>query len=176
LPVVFLDTGFHFDETLAYRDALVARLGLTVKVVRSATPTRRFLELHGSDIQKRNSDLCCAENKVAPLQPELIGKRAWISGLRRDQGRTRDSVKVVQPTDGGVAKVHPIADWTARDVYQYLRAHDLPEHPLFEQGYMSIGCAPCTRPITDGESERDGRWAGSAKTECGLHTFLKPAG
>ncbi|MEZ4410675.1 MAG: phosphoadenylyl-sulfate reductase [Polyangiales bacterium] len=173
LPVHFIDTGFLFDETLAYRDLLAEKLGLAVEVLKPELPRGAFLEKYGLTIYRDDSDACCAFNKVAPLQRAMPGKRAWVSGLRRDQGPTRASTPIVLPTDGPT-KVHPVADWSARDVYQYMKARDLPEHPLFEKGYVSVGCEPCTRPITPGEDERAGRWSGSAKTECGIHTFLTP--
>lgn len=174
LPVVFLDTGFLFDETMAYRDALVAQLGLTLQVVRPKTERTDFLAKHGLTIYQTNPDFCCAENKVEPLKSVMPGKRAWVSGLRRDQGPSRKDTPILLETDGPV-KVHPMVDWSARDVFFYMKEHNVPEHPLFEQGYVSVGCAPCTRPIAAGEDERAGRWAGSQKTECGIHTFLKRA-
>jgi phosphoadenosine phosphosulfate reductase len=174
LPVYFIDTGFLFDATLRYRDEVASALGLALEVLRPRTAKTDFLAKHGLTIYQDNPDFCCAENKVEPLQRALPGKRAWVSGLRRDQGPSRAGTPVVLPTAGGPTKVHPLVDWTARDVYQYLAAHGVPEHPMFEQGYVSIGCAPCTRPVLPGEDERAGRWSGSAKTECGIHTFLKP--
>jgi phosphoadenosine phosphosulfate reductase len=173
LPVVFIDTGFLFEDTLRYRDQLVELLGLELQVVRPRLAKEAFLAKHGLTIYQSNPDFCCAENKVEPLQRVLPGKRAWVSGLRRDQSRTRAATPILLETVDGPIKVHPIADWTSRDVYRYLQTHGIPEHPLFEQGYVSIGCAPCTRPITPDEDERAGRWSGTGKTECGLHTFLK---
>jgi phosphoadenosine phosphosulfate reductase len=174
LPVTFIDTGFLFDATVAYRDALAERLGLKLQILRPAVPRPEFLARHGLTVYQDAPDFCCAHNKVEPLQQALPGKRAWVSGLRRDQGPTRAATPVLLATADGPLKVHPIADWTSRDVYRYLRDHDVPEHPLFEQGYVSVGCAPCTRPVTAGEDERAGRWSGTGKTECGLHTFLRP--
>lgn len=174
VPVVFLDTGFLFEETLAYRDALVAQLGLTLQVIAPKVAREDFLRAHGLTIYQQNPDFCCAENKVEPLTRAMPGKLAWVSGLRRDQGPTRKDTPILLATDGPT-KVHPMVDWSARDVHFYMREHGIAEHPLFEQGYVSVGCAPCTRPITPGEDERAGRWSGSQKTECGIHTFLKPA-
>jgi phosphoadenosine phosphosulfate reductase len=168
LPVTFIDTGFLFPETLAYRDALVASLGLRVNVVRPDLARDAFLAAHGEDIQKRDSDLCCAANKVAPIAPLKEHARAWVSGLRRDQSRARANVSVLE-RDGHLVRVHPIADLTAADVSAYLTRHAVREHPLVARRYLSIGCVPCTRAVEDGEDERAGRWAGSAKTECGLH-------
>ena len=171
-PVTFIDTGFLFAETLAYRDALVAQLGMPLVVLRPRVEKQDFLARHGLTIYQTDPDFCCAQNKVEPLEHALPGTRGWLSGLRRDQSSARASTPVVMPTVGGPTKVHPLVDWTARDVYRYLKDHALPEHPLFEQGYVSVGCAPCTRPVMPGEDERAGRWRGTNKTECGLHTFL----
>jgi phosphoadenosine phosphosulfate reductase len=168
LPVTFIDTGFLFPETLAYRDELAARLGLTVRVLRPDIPNAEFVREHGSDIQKRDPDFCCTLNKVMPLAPLKESARGWVSGLRRDQSRTRADVAIFEQ-DGLLVRVHPIADLTAADVAAYLARHDLPEHPLVKRRFLSIGCAPCTRAVAEGEDERAGRWAGSAKTECGLH-------
>ena len=172
-PVHFVDTGFLFDETLTYRDLLAARLGLEVVVLRPKLPRGEFLQRYGLTLYQDDPDTCCRHNKVEALQPALDGARGWVSGLRRAQGGARADTPVRLRTEGP-DKVHPLVDWTARDAYRYLEAHGLPEHPLFAQGYTSVGCAPCTRPPIDPEDERSGRWAGQAKTECGLHTFLKP--
>jgi phosphoadenosine phosphosulfate reductase len=172
LPVHFIDTGYLFEETLAYRDAVAAKLHLDVVVLKPPMERGRFLEKYGLTLFRDDPDRCCAINKVEPLQLALPGKDAWVSGLRRDQSKTRSETPIALRTDGPL-KVHPLADWTARDVYRYLKEHDVPEHPMFEEGYVSVGCAPCTRPVMPGEDERAGRWSGSAKTECGLHTFLK---
>jgi phosphoadenosine phosphosulfate reductase len=174
LPVVFIDTGFLFDETLAYRDALVRQLGLRVEVARPAVAHDEFLWDHGADIQQRDPDLCCAINKVAPLKPYLARALGWVSGLRRDQSKTREHVPVLLPTQGGPVKVHPLATMTSADAAEYMKRHSVPDHPLKARRYLSIGCWPCTKPVADGEDERAGRWAGNAKTECGIHTFLKP--
>jgi len=168
LPVVMIDTGFLFPETLAYRDRLVERLGLTVKTLTSDIPTKDFVARYGEDIQKKDPDFCCGLNKVAPLAPYKEKAKAWVSGLRRDQSKTRAEVAILEQ-DGHLVRVHPIATLTKDDVAAYLAKHDLPEHPLVSRRYLSIGCAPCTRAVADGEDERAGRWAGTGKTECGLH-------
>jgi phosphoadenosine phosphosulfate reductase len=174
LPVVMIDTGFLFDETIAYKDALADRLGLRVEVVRPAQPRDEFLWEHGADIQARDPDLCCARNKVAPLQGHVARSLAWVSGLRRDQSRTREHVPILQPTQDGPVKVHPLATLTSAEAAAYMEAHAIPEHPLKARRYLSIGCWPCTRAVADGQDERSGRWAGQGKVECGLHTFLQP--
>ncbi len=168
LPVTFIDTGFLFRETLAYRDLLAARLGLEVRVLHPDIANDVFVSDYGSDIQRTDPDFCCTLNKVAPLAPLKETARGWVSGLRRDQSRTRAAVAILEQ-DGALVRVHPIATLDAAAVAAYLAQHDLPEHPLLRRRYLSIGCAPCTRAVDDGEDERAGRWAGSAKTECGLH-------
>lgn len=175
ISVVFLETGFHFPETLAYRDEIVARFGLNLREMRAAMPRAEFARVHGLDLYQRDPDLCCRIHKVEPLRAALDGMRCWINGRRRDQAATRRSIEVVERYEGGIYKVNPLANWTAADTYRYMQEHSIPEHPLFDKGYASIGCAPCTRPILAGEDERAGRWSGTGKTECGIHTFLKPA-
>jgi phosphoadenosine phosphosulfate reductase len=168
LPVTCIDTGFLFPETLAYRDALAAQLGLTVHVVRPDIERSAFVARFGDDIKKSDPDLCCSVNKVAPIAPLKERARAWVSGLRRDQSSTRASLSILE-TEGHLVRVHPLATLVAADVTAYLARHGIAEHPLVARRYLSIGCAPCTRAVEDGEDERAGRWAGSTKTECGLH-------
>jgi phosphoadenosine phosphosulfate reductase len=174
VPVVFIDTGFHFPETLAYRDEIVRRFHLNLVALAPIMPRPEFAAEHGLDLHARNPDLCCHINKVEPLRRYLPGMRAWINGRRRDQAATRHEIRVVEAYQGGLYKVNPLAAWSAREIFYYMERNDIPTHPLFERGYASIGCAPCTRPVLPGEQERAGRWAGRAKTECGLHTFLEP--
>lgn len=167
-PVIFLDTGFHFEETLRYRDAIVSRLGLTLEIVHPAQETASFVSQHGADIQVRDPDFCCGKNKVEPLAGHRARAKGWVSGLRRDQASTRANVRVLE-RDGHLVKVHPLVTTTAAEVREYMRVCNLPEHPLVARRYLSIGCAPCTQPVLEGEDERKGRWAFSGKTECGLH-------
>ena len=173
LPVTFIDTGFLFDETLLYRNELTARLGLDVRVLGPDVAHDAFVASYGSEIQKTDPDFCCGVNKIAPLAPLKAAARAWVSGLRRDQSRTRADVAILE-TEGHLVRVHPLATLTTFDVAAYLARHAIPEHPLVLRRYLSIGCAPCTRAVADGEDERAGRWAGSAKTECGLHARREP--
>jgi len=170
LPVVFIDTGFLFDETLRYRDDLVARLGLTLHVVRPEISRDAFMAAHGDDIQRTNSDFCCGKNKVEPVATLKKDAEAWVSGIRRDQSPDRADVPILLAVDGEPLKVHPIATFTAKDVQDYLKTHAIPPHPLEAKGYRSIGCEPCTRSVRPWEDERAGRWAWSDKSECGLHT------
>jgi phosphoadenosine phosphosulfate reductase len=173
--VVFINTGFHFPETLAYRDEVVRTIGLQNFVeLHPVMPRAEFAERHGLDLYARDPDLCCQINKVEPLRRYLPGVRAWVNGRRRDQGATRQDIRVIEAYQDGLHKVNPLASWSARDTFYYLERLGLPMHPLFEQGYASIGCAPCTRPVLPGEEERSGRWAGQNKTECGIHTLLEP--
>ena len=168
LPVTFIDTGFLFPETLEYRDALAARLGLTVRVVRPDIARAAFVAEHGDDIQARDPDFCCGVNKVSPVAPLKARARAWVSGLRRDQSKARADLAILE-AEGHLVRVHPIATLGAADVTAYLARHGIAEHPLVARRYLSIGCAPCTRAVRDGEDERAGRWDGSTKTECGIH-------
>lgn len=176
LPVVVIDTGFLFDETHAYIAQVRQRLGLTIAYARPAVARDEFLWQHGADVMARDPDFCCAYNKVEPLKPFIARADAWVSGLRRDQSQTREATPILLPTEGGPIKVHPLATMTSAEARAYVKTHDVPEHPLVARRYLSIGCYPCTRPVTDGEDERAGRWAGQGKTECGLHTFLQPKG
>jgi phosphoadenosine phosphosulfate reductase len=175
VPVLFIDTGFHFPETLEYVEEITRRFDLTLRVLHPSISKEDFARAHGADLYRRDPDLCCSINKVAPLREALRGVRCWINGRRRDQSSLRRRLTVVERYEGGIHKVNPLVGWTARDTHRYLQQHAIPEHPLFEKGYASIGCAPCTRPILAGEDERAGRWSGSGKSECGIHTLLRPA-
>ena len=166
VPVLFLDTGFHFPETLAFRDEFAQRYGLNLV---SLTPATDPGPLYQTD-----PDRCCWIRKVEPLERALVGFDAWISAVRQDQNAARTTIEPVEHHEIGgrpIIKVFPLAHWTRADVARYLAEHDVPHHPLLDRGYTSIGCWPCTRPTAPGESERAGRWSGTAKTECGLHTF-----
>ncbi len=174
VPVVFINTGFHFAETLAYREEIERRLGIRLVELTPIMPREQFAAEHGLDLYARNPDLCCHINKVEPLKRYLPGVRAWINGRRRDQASTRRDIRTIEAFQGNLCKVNPMASWTSRDTYYYMERHGIPTHPLFDKGYASIGCEPCTRPVVAGEDERDGRWAGTGKVECGLHTFLEP--
>lgn len=173
LPVVVIDTGFLFDETHAYIERLKRELGLVVEFARPAVARDDFLWEHGADVMSRDPDLCCAQNKIAPLRPFTQRALAWVSGVRRDQARTREHLPILQPTLDGPIKVHPLATMTAAEAQDYMVRHAIPEHPLRAKRYLSIGCFPCTQAVADGQDERAGRWAGSTKTECGIHTFLR---
>jgi phosphoadenosine phosphosulfate reductase len=170
MPVIFIDTGFHFSETLAFRDELQARFGLNVIVARPAISKSQLMAQYGEGLYRRDPDLCCYINKVEPMRRALSGFDAWISGVRRDQTTHRRHLGALAPQRMGLLKIHPMLRWTGDEVWAYIHSHRLPYHPLFPAGYASIGCAPCTRPVRAGEDERSGRWAGTGKAECGLHT------
>jgi phosphoadenosine phosphosulfate reductase len=167
-PVLFIDTGRHFAETLDYRDRLVALLGLTG--VRSIGPSAEEVARLDADSSRAvwDPDGCCAFRKVAPLQRALAGFNAWITGRKRFQASTRFDLPVFE-WDGAHIKVNPLASWSADDIAAHVAKHGLPAHPLANQGYRSIGCAPCTSIVGPGEDPRAGRWRGIEKTECGIH-------
>lgn len=174
VPILFIDTGFHFPETLRFRDEIAAAWGLTVTNLCSPrseddAPGTGLLPQYALD-----PDRCCQRHKVEPLLKALRGYTAWVSGLRRDQHSGRRTTPVVewQSLDGdggGIFQLHPLAGWSRSDVEAYLTEHHLPRHPLWDQGYSSVGCAPCTRTVRPGEPERAGRWSGTGKVECGIH-------
>ncbi len=171
-PIVFINTGYHFPETLEYRDLLVSTYGWNLVEVGPELSQAEVETRHGAELYRRDPDLCCEINKVAPLRRAIAGVRAWINGRRRDQASTRRALGILETLPSGLVKVNPLARWSSKDTYYYLKQHGLPFHPLFERGYTSIGCAPCTRPVLAGEDERAGRWAGRDKVECGIHDAL----
>ncbi len=170
-PVLFLQTGRHFPQTLAYRASLAAFLGLTD--VRDVTPTGMTQTGEAKDDPTGNlwffdPDACCALRKVRPLAAALAGFDAWVTGRKRHQAATRETLPFVE-TDGARCKINPLADWTAERIAAEFVRRGLPPHPLVAAGYASIGCEPCTRPVADGEDSRAGRWSHSVKVECGIH-------
>ena len=167
IPVLFLDTGMLFGQTLDYRQKLAAELGLTD--VRDLRPRYNDLAVHdpGQDLWKTNTDACCNIRKVLPLDHALEGFDAWITGRKRFHGGARMRLKVVEAA-GGKVKFNPLANWTKAELDAYAEEHHLPAHPLVEFGYPSVGCWPCTQPA-ESDDLRAGRWAGSDKTECGIH-------
>ncbi|MFF8989119.1 phosphoadenylyl-sulfate reductase [Streptomyces sp. NPDC014983] len=170
VDVVFLDTGYHFPETIGTRDAVAAVMDVRVITL---TPEQTVAEQdaeYGPKLHDRDPDLCCALRKVRPLEQGLANYRAWATGLRRDESPTRANTPVVGWDEKRrKVKVSPIARWTQDDVDAYVAEHGVLTNPLLMDGYASIGCAPCTRRVLEGEDARAGRWAGRAKTECGLH-------
>lgn len=174
MPVIFLDTGFHFPETLTYRDELQARLKLNIVIARPAIEKSQLMARYGEALYRRDPDLCCYLNKVEPMQRAVAGLRAWISGVRHDQTEHRSGLRILEAQPSGQLKIHPMLHWTQKEVWAYNDRYQLPAHPLMARGYLSVGCAPCTRPVYGHEHERAGRWAGQNKTECGLHLNLTP--
>ncbi|WP_281536062.1 phosphoadenylyl-sulfate reductase [Cryobacterium breve] len=170
VDVLFLDTGYHFPETYETRDT-VARL-LPVRIV-DVLPAKTVAEQdaeHGAELFGRDPNLCCAMRKVEPLQRSLTGYELWFTGVRRDEAPTRANTPLVTWDErNGLVKVNPLAAWSFDDILDYAGYHRVPVNPLLEQGYPSIGCAPCTKPVAAGDDPRSGRWANLAKTECGLH-------
>ncbi|QIQ02014.1 phosphoadenylyl-sulfate reductase [Streptomyces liangshanensis] len=170
VDVVFLDTGYHFPETIGTRDAVAAVMDVNVITL---TPRRSVAEQdaeHGPKLHDRDPDLCCSLRKVKPLEEGLAGYAAWATGLRRDESPTRANTPVVGWDERrGKVKVSPIARWSQEDVDRYVAEHGVLTNPLLMDGYASVGCAPCTRRVLAGEDARAGRWAGRGKTECGLH-------
>ncbi|MGW3508024.1 phosphoadenylyl-sulfate reductase [Streptomyces sp. NPDC000994] len=170
VDVVFLDTGYHFPETIGTRDAVEAVMDVHVITL---TPEQTVAEQdaeYGTKLHDRDPDLCCRLRKVRPLEEGLKGYTAWATGLRRDESPTRANTPVVGWDEKRrKVKVSPIARWTQDDVDAYVAEHGVLTNPLLMDGYGSVGCAPCTRRLLEGEDARAGRWAGSAKTECGLH-------
>ena len=171
IPVLFLDTGYHFAETYAYRDRMTAELGLNLV---NLVPRLSVAEQEGQFgiLYQSAPDRCCGMRKVEPLFAGLEPYDVWFTALRRDQSPTRANLKVVDdfalPGGKHLAKVSPLADWTAKDVWTYLKDHGIPLLSLYEQGFTSIGCEPCTSLPADPDNPRSGRWAGR-KLECGIH-------
>ena len=161
LPVVFLDTGYHFAETLWYAEQLRRRYDLDVEIMAPVNATE--------DQWMTDTDACCNARKVEPLERALLGRDAWMTGLRRSETAQRRNAPIVSYDIGrAIVKVNPIATWTDLDIEGYVKDHDLPVHPLSDRGYASIGCWPCTRQ-TSGDDSRSGRWSSIDKTECGIH-------
>ncbi|MEP6598866.1 MAG: phosphoadenylyl-sulfate reductase [Actinomycetota bacterium] len=170
VDVIFLDTGYHFAETLGTRDAVAATLPVTVHTVTASRTVAQQDAAFGPRLHDRDPDLCCAMRKVAPLATALAPYRAWATGLRRDDAASRRGTQVVEwDAARQIVKLNPIATWTQDDVDAYITEHAVLVNPLLSDGYGSIGCAPCTRRLLEGEGVRAGRWAGLAKNECGLH-------
>jgi phosphoadenosine phosphosulfate reductase len=170
VDVVFLDTGYHFAETVGTRDAVAQVYDVSVRTVLPLLTVAQQDEQHGAELWRRDPDACCAMRKVEPLTRALADYDAYASGIRRDESPTRAGTGVVEWDDRrGKVKVNPIARWSQADVDAYVAEHGVLVNPLVDEGYPSIGCAPCTHRVAPGEDPRSGRWKGSQKTECGLH-------
>ena len=169
-PVFYLDTDLLFPETYELRDQLAVRFGKEFVRVSTDLSVEAQAEKHGPALWSREPNLCCQIRKVEPLRRYLSDKRAWITGIRRDQTATRANAGLVEwDRSNGLVKLNPLAAWTAEDVWAHIHSWELPFNKLHLQNYPSIGCWPCTRPVAPGDDPRAGRWAGLAKTECGIH-------
>ena len=167
-----LDTGYQFPETLDTRRRLMDKYGIPIHLVRAAQSVDDMEAEHGGALYRTNPDLCCHMRKVVPLESAVQGYEAWVSAIRRDQAPTRRHAPLVGwDKKFALVKVNPLANWTKRDVWDYILQNDVPYNPLHDQGYPSIGCWPCTQAVGAGEDDRAGRWAGQAKKECGLHVL-----
>ncbi len=185
IPILFLETGFHFAETLAFKEQLVERLGLKVIDLVGDHTVETQTAAFGPRLYERDPERCCDINKVQPMFRALRELEAWITAFRRDSSPSRAGAPIIDQYElepgREIVKINPVATWTRRDVWRYMKDHDLPHNPLYDLGYASIGCAPCTRMPFPGEPERGGRWAGLSKWECGIHerealVELPPAG
>lgn len=164
IEITLLDTGYLFAETEWFADAMRDRFDLNIRVMHPSADLDR-------DVWQTDTDACCAARKVEPLQRALRDRDVWVTGLRRDDTSSRRSAPLAHhDLLKGVVKVNPLVSWSDGDVAAYAAEHDLPEHPLVDRQYQSIGCWPCTRPVVDGADARSGRWSDSEKTECGLHS------
>jgi phosphoadenosine phosphosulfate reductase len=169
--VFFLDTGYHFAETLGTRDAYQAMLPLRIRTILPLLTVAQQDDQYGARLHDRDPDRCCAMRKVEPLNRALQDHSAWVTGMRREDAPTRTDIGLVGWDERrAMVKLNPIAAWTQDDVDRYVAVHEVFLNPLRQEGYTSIGCAPCTRPVAEGEDARAGRWAGTNKIECGLHT------
>ncbi len=170
VDILFLDTGYHFAETIGTRDAVGATLPVNIRTITPRQSVAQQDVSFGARLYERNPDQCCALRKVMPLRAALKDYVAWASGLRRDEAETRKDVKVVEWDAGrSMVKLNPIAAWTQDDVDRYIAENGVLVNPLLSDGYGSIGCWPCTRRLKPGEDARAGRWSGTNKVECGLH-------
>jgi phosphoadenosine phosphosulfate reductase len=171
VEVLFLQTGYHFPETLLTRDVAARELAITVVEALPAQSVAEQDAQYGEKLHDRDPDLCCFLRKVDPLARALEGRAAWVTGVRRIEAPSRANAPIVSWDDQhDLVKINPLVAWSDEDVEAYQVEHDLPRNPLVAQGYASIGCAPCTRKVAPGEDPRAGRWSGNDKTECGIHT------
>lgn len=172
IPIYFINTGFHFPETVHFRDQVSELFGLNTIDLRSDVPKFMQRDPEGRLLFTSDPDHCCYLNKTQPTDAILLSHDVWINGVRADQSAVRAAMKVEQPAKHGCTRFHPMLDWNAKMIWQYQKEHNLPKHPLEEKGYVSIGCEPCTRKLDPEMQEREARWFGLNKVECGLHTDL----
>ncbi len=172
-----LDTGYQFQETLDLRDKIAERYGIEVELRRPELTVQQYEAEHGGPLYKTQPDRCCFDRKIVVLRKATEGMDAWMSGIRRDQSPDRARAPIVDwDNKFGLVKISPLANWTKSDVWNFILQHQVPYNPLHDKGYPSVGCWPCTRSVLEGEDERAGRWSGTDKTECGLHTLQEQDG
>jgi phosphoadenosine phosphosulfate reductase len=170
LDVFFLDTDFFFPETYELRRRIEERYQIEIRAFKTAVTPEAQEQFYGESLWARNPDLCCRLRKIEPLQEALQGRKAWVTAIRRDQTAARAHAQAVEwDKRWNLVKVNPLAFWSKQQVWRHIFQNQVPYNPLHNQGYLSIGCTHCTRPVNAGEDERAGRWAGFTKTECGLH-------
>jgi phosphoadenosine phosphosulfate reductase len=170
-----LDTGYQYVETLELRERIRKRYGIAVEMVRPELTVAAYEARHGGPLYRTNHNRCCHDRKIVPLRRALAGYDAWITAIRRDQTADRALADVVQwDAKFNLVKINPLLHWTRKDVWDFVLAHEVPYNPLHDQGFPSIGCWPCTGPVAADQDERAGRWAGTAKKECGLHVIEQP--
>jgi len=177
-PVFTLDTGLLFPETLALKQRLEQFFGLAIESLTPDLTVDEQADINGPELWKRDPDLCCTIRKGMPLRDKLLDLDCWVTGLRRQQSDSRSQIGIIElyafdeASGRDIVKINPMANWTREAVWNYIREQGIPYNPLHDQGYGSIGCAPCTRRTRNGENERAGRWTGFNKVECGIHTFM----
>jgi phosphoadenosine phosphosulfate reductase len=172
IPIYFINTGFHFPETVKFRDEITALFGLNTIDLKSDVPKFMQRDYEGKLLFTSDPDHCCYLNKTQPMDAILRSNDVWINGVRADQSAVRAAMKVEQPSQHGSIRFHPMLDWNAKMIWEYQTEYQLPKHPLEQKGYLSIGCEPCTRKLDPEMQEREARWFGLNKVECGLHTDL----
>jgi phosphoadenosine phosphosulfate reductase len=172
IPVYFINTGFHFPESLEFRDRILDLLNLNLIDLKSDTPKCLQKNSEGKLLFTSDPDYCCYLNKVQPMENILRSYDVWINGVRAEQSVARNAMKTEQPAPHNVVRFHPLLNWSAKMIHDYRKEFNLPEHPLDSQGYLSVGCEPCTRKFDPEMPERENRWYGLKKVECGLHTEL----
>ena len=172
IPIYFLNTGYHFPETIEFRDEITERFGLNLVDLHPLVPKNMQRDTQGNLYFTSDPDQCCFMNKIQPLEPVLASMDVWINGIRADQNANRRNMAIEQRTPQGALRYHPMLNWSSKLIFNYISVHELPKHPLEAKGYLSVGCEPCTRKFDFDDSERGGRWFGMKRTECGLHIDL----
>ncbi len=170
-PIFNLDTGYQFQETLELRDRIADKYGIEVELKKPEMTVEQYEQLHGGPLHQTNPDQCCFDRKIRVLQKAVVGMHAWMSGIRRDQSPDRAQAAIVGwDKRFNLVKISPLANMTKSEIWKRILREEIPYNPLHDKGYPSIGCLPCTRQVAVGEDERSGRWSGTGKIECGLHS------